>query len=381
MPIVTYNFSVLDMMRCENVILKSLPHGFTSLKSKAQVLSCTHIRMTLTIFLIGATIPGLRRVRGVQDPGGRLRGHHLLLHIPEDHRGWSGQRPQRHEDDRHVPPHHKVRHPEGELPQGETRTPLFVFLLWSLFLILQHCSVAATVPAPSTSGMRLRWPSSAPTLTRSCLCRSGWSPRETPGTRTWDTSKLESFCVKMVSWLSSHQTVGTWQLHRFGIGRVSVPVRCGTMGWWKGWTDFYISFPRMLLFQLFFTCRNDTLGVEEAASPIIAFKCKWVGIFGVFFFQCFIIIIRSDGTYAVPEKDEWPICKIKTTTAKPRQYNWNELETFRNIDITAIVNAVKFSMKFADEDLEYNIKYAEILNKKSGSNQVSFNFQNFKEKC
>ena len=36
----------------------------------------------------------------------------------------------------------------------------------------------------------------------------------------------------------------------------------------------------------------------------------------------------------------------------------------------AIVNAVKFSMKFADEDLEYNIKYAEILNKKSGSNEV-----------
>ena len=30
------------------------------------------------------------------------------------------------------------------------------------------------------------------------------------------------------------------------------------------------------MFQLFFTCRNDTLGVEEAASPIIAFKCKWV---------------------------------------------------------------------------------------------------------
>ena len=28
----------LDMMRCENVILKSLPFGFTSLKSKAQVL-------------------------------------------------------------------------------------------------------------------------------------------------------------------------------------------------------------------------------------------------------------------------------------------------------------------------------------------------------
>lgn len=39
--------------------------------------------------------------------------------------------------------------------------------------------------------------------------------------------------------------------------------------------------------------------------------------------------------------------------------------------ITAIVNAVKFSMKFADEDLEYNIKYAEILNKKKGSNQVN----------
>ena len=38
--------------------------------------------------------------------------------------------------------------------------------------------------------------------------------------------------------------------------------------------------------------------------------------------------------------------------------------------ITAIVNAVKFSMKFADEDLEYNIKYAEILNKKNGSNEV-----------
>ena len=39
--------------------------------------------------------------------------------------------------------------------------------------------------------------------------------------------------------------------------------------------------------------------------------------------------------------------------------------------IIAIVNAVKFSMKFADEDLEYNIKYAEILNKKKGSNQVN----------
>ena len=34
------------------------------------------------------------------------------------------------------------------------------------------------------------------------------------------------------------------------------------------------------------------------------------------------------------------------------------------------MNAVKFSMKFADEDLEYNIKYAEILNKKGGSNEV-----------
>ena len=27
-------------------------------------------------------------------------------------------------------------------------------------------------------------------------------------------------------------------------------------------------------------------------------------------------------------------------------------------------------MNFADEDLEYNIKYAEILNKKGGSNEV-----------
>ena len=32
-----------------------------------------------------------------------------------------------------------------------------------------------------------------------------------------------------------------------------------------------------------------------------------------------MIVIRSDGTYAVPNKDEWPICKIKTTTAKPRK--------------------------------------------------------------
>ena len=26
--------------------------------------------------------------------------------------------------------------------------------------------------------------------------------------------------------------------------------------------------------QLFFTCKNTTLGVEEAASPVVAFKCK-----------------------------------------------------------------------------------------------------------
>ena len=26
--------------------------------------------------------------------------------------------------------------------------------------------------------------------------------------------------------------------------------------------------------RLFFTCKNTTLGVEEAASPVVAFKCK-----------------------------------------------------------------------------------------------------------
>ena len=125
------------------------------------------------------------------------------------------------------------------------------------------------------------------------------------------------------------------------------------------------------MFQLFFTCKNDTLGVEEAASPIIAFKCKWVQTFEPVKKSIQQHNIRSDGTYAVPEKDEWPICKIKTTTAKPRQfYSFTFRLVIILIDILAIVNAVKFSMKFADEDLEYNIKYAEILNKKNGSNEV-----------
>ena len=52
--------------------------------------------------------------------------------------------------------------------------------------------------------------------------------------------------------------------------------------------------------KLFFTCNNTKLGVEEGASPVVAFNCK------------------SDGTYSVPNKDEWPTCKQKTTTAKPR---------------------------------------------------------------
>ena len=50
-------------------------------------------------------------------------------------------------------------------------------------------SVVATAHGLSTSGMRPRWPSSAPTLMKNCLFRSELSPRETPGTLLWDTSK------------------------------------------------------------------------------------------------------------------------------------------------------------------------------------------------
>ena len=35
-----------------------------------------------------------------------------------------------------------------------------------------------------------------------------------------------------------------------------------------------VSFCYQYSFQLFFTCKNTTLGVEEAASPVVAFKCK-----------------------------------------------------------------------------------------------------------
>ena len=30
------------------------------------------------------------------------------------------------------------------------------------------------------------------------------------------------------------------------------------------------------------------------------------------------LLSRDSGTYAVPPKDLWPICKVKTTTAKPK---------------------------------------------------------------
>lgn len=56
----------------------------------------------------GAAVPRLGRVRGVQDAGGRLRGHHLQPDLPEDHRGRGGQRPHRHEAHRHVSAHHEV---------------------------------------------------------------------------------------------------------------------------------------------------------------------------------------------------------------------------------------------------------------------------------
>ena len=29
-------------------------------------------------------------------------------------------------------------------------------------------------------------------------------------------------------------------------------------------------------------------------------------------------LFRPDGVFAVPDENEWPICKTKTTTAKPR---------------------------------------------------------------
>ena len=56
---------------------------------------------------------------------------------------------------------------------------------------------------------------------------------------------------------------------------------------------------QIFLFQLYFICKNDSLGVEQAASPIVSFLCK------------------DDGTYNVPLNQTWPECLVRTTTAKP----------------------------------------------------------------
>lgn len=68
--------------------------------------------------------------------------------------------------------------------------------------------------------------------------------------------------------------------------------------------------------KIYFVCKNDSLGVEKGASPVVAFKC------------------RTDGTFGVPENLTWPECDVRTTTAKP-----------------PIVDAVWRSMRYSDSAL------------------------------
>lgn len=72
---------------------------------------------------------------------------------------------------------------------------------------------------------------------------------------------------------------------------------------WEGERVTYKS-QLLIIYQVFFICKNNTLGVEKGASPKVAFKC------------------RNDGIYAVPENMTWPECFVKTTTAKPRESDY-----------------------------------------------------------
>lgn len=78
--------------------------------------------------------------------------------------------------------------------------------------------------------------------------------------------------------------------------------------------------------KIFYICKNESLGVKKRDEVSVGFRC------------------RSDGIFGVPEPNFWPECDVKTTTAK-----------------TAIVDGVKMSMHFQDEDLAYRMFWREYL--------------------
>ena len=66
------------------------------------------------------------------------------------------------------------------------------------------------------------------------------------------------------------------------------------------------------------------------------------------------------------------MCKVKTTTAKPRK-NWNiKLPLQYNAFYLAIVNAVKFSMFDADNSLTFAVENAAYLASKNAGDQVEY---------